>query len=176
MKLYKAQNIVTIVLFSMCLNMGYIQAQENDKKYLQDPESLIRELYKTVSQKSISEKLPDWDKVRDMFYEKALVSLRVSRVKYQIFDVAGFIKDFQDFYQEPGVKANGFTETILNLKKSGTGKLAHILTLYEARIVNGVGNQGVDSWQLIYKDNRWWIFSITNEVIDKDTPVPEVLK
>lgn len=170
------RSIMLIALFMLCINAGYIQAQENGNSYLQDPESLIRELYKAVSQKP-GEKMPDWEKVRNMFYDKAIISLREGRNKYKIYDVDGFIKEFQKFYQDPRVvKEKGFTETILNLNKAATGKIAHVLIHYDARIANGAGNEGIDSCQLINMDGRWWIFSITNEVVDRFTPVPDILK
>jgi hypothetical protein len=171
-------NGIIALLFAFIILSGNTvsgQTLADDKSYLQDPEALIRELYKTVSIKA-GEKLPDWEKVRNMFYEKANVSLRVSRTQYNIFDTAGFIKDFVDFYQNSKAHIDGFGETILNLKKTVAGKIAHILTLYEARIYGGPSNQGIDSWQLINKDGRWWIFSITNEIIDAKTPIPDILK
>jgi hypothetical protein len=50
--------------------------------------------------------------------------------------------------------------------------------LYEASIP-GWGRppqQGIDSFQLIKKDGRWWIASITNDVPNPDHPVPEALR
>jgi hypothetical protein len=34
----------------------------------------------------------------------------------------------------------------------------------------------VDSFQLIKKDGRWWIVSITNELPTPDRPVPEFFR
>lgn len=175
MKSSKVMMAMGILIFPLFCRMAAGQTTTNDKSYLQDPESLIRELYKTVSAKA-GEAQPDWEKVRNMFHEKANVSLRVNRNLYNIFDTDGFINDFKNFYNEPRVRTNGFAETILSLKKITTGNIAFIMTQYEARIFNGPFNQGIDSWQLINRDGRWWIFSITNEVVDRNTPVPDILK
>jgi hypothetical protein len=56
--------------------------------------------------------------------------------------------------------------------------IAHVLILYDAQIygITIPPQQGLDSWQLIKKDNRWWIVSITNELISDKVPIPEDLK
>jgi hypothetical protein len=51
-----------------------------------------------------------------------------------------------------------------------------VLVLYEA-IAPAMGRppqQGVDV-QLIRKDGRWWIVSITNDIVTPETPVPSEL-
>ena len=35
--------------------------------------------------------------------------------------------------------------------------------------------QGIDSFQLIEKDGRWWIVSVINEIPTPDNPVPTTL-
>ena len=57
------------------------------------------------------------------------------------------------------------------------GDMAHVLVLYEARIP-GSGRPpqlGVDSFQLIRKQGRWWIAGVINELPTPERPVPAEL-
>jgi hypothetical protein len=167
------------ILFGGCSQNASTQpiTGGDQKEYYKSPELLIGELYKSVSFTN-TDSLPDWEKVRAMFTENAIVVLRTSRTRTTIFDVQGFIDDFVNFIDKSPAKQKGFGERILKMKKVVVGDIAHILVLYDAQIygVTIPPQQGVDSWQLIKKDNRWWIASITNEVISETVPVPDELK
>jgi hypothetical protein len=169
--------LLFVFLSSSCvLDVNTQQKPEKEKEYLKAPESLIGELYKTVTFQPGN--LPDWEKVRSMFIENAVVVLRTSRTSTSIFNVQGFIDDFVNFIEKSPAKQKGFGERILKMKSVTVGDISHILILYDAQIY-GVTNppqQGVDSWQLIRRDNRWWIASITNEIISSEVPVPDELK
>jgi hypothetical protein len=170
--------VAIVVLAIISVSQTVIgQTTSGDKNYLKDPESLIRELYKSVSMKP-GEKYPDWDKVADLFHEKAVVTIRTSKTAFGIFDRQGFINDFKTFYESIKGKSDGFGESIAKMKTVVTGDIADIVTLYEARIYGpkGITQQGVDGWQLIQKDGRWWIISIINEVIGPKAAIPEILK
>jgi hypothetical protein len=56
--------------------------------------------------------------------------------------------------------------------------IAHVLVLYEAiaPAMSRPPQQGVDSFQLIRKDGRWWIVSITNDIVTPETPAPPELQ
>jgi hypothetical protein len=166
------------IIFGGCTSDLNTQPKnEGQKEYYKAPELLIGELYKSVSFTN-ADSLPDWEKVRDMFIEKAVVVLRTTRTTTDIFDVQGFINDFVNFIEKSPAKQNGFGERILKMKKVVIGDIAHILVLYDAQIY-GIGRepqQGIDSWQLIKKNNRWWIASITNEVISETALIPDELK
>ena len=58
------------------------------------------------------------------------------------------------------------------------GDMANIWVLYEAHIPGTPRppQQGVDSFQLIRKDGRWWIVSIPNELPTPERPIPEFLR
>jgi len=143
----------------------------------------VREIYSLVSSKEGS--LPDWDKVRACFLDEAVVVLRTSRSATKVFSREGFIQDFVEFYDRPLVrqgksilpKESGFTETVLDLKTWEYGDMAHVLVRYEAQIPNveGVRQQGIDSWALVRRDGQWKVAAVTNEVITPDRPVPAEL-
>ena len=91
--------------------------------------------------------------------------------------IGQFVGDFVAFIERANVEETGFAETIVRTRPMVFGDIAHILVLYEVEIPgSGRGpQQGVDSFQLIRKDGRWWIVSIVNEIPMADRPVPAEL-
>ena len=123
---------------------------------LETPEGLIEEIYELVTFPAGT--TPDWDEVRDLFIPEAVVVLRTSREGSTVFSVDGFV--------------------ILDMQTFEWGDIAHVLVLFDSDIP-GDGREpraGVDSFQLIKRDGRWWIASITNERPSADRPLPEVFE
>ncbi|MBI5011065.1 MAG: DUF4440 domain-containing protein [Bacteroidia bacterium] len=139
-----------------------------------NPDDLIKDIYVAVSGKN-SESV-DWQKVRSMFDDEAVVVLRVSRDKSTRFTADGFIQDFKDFYQYPKVKANGFEEKILSMKSMVYKDIAFVSTIYSAAITGSQRppTRGVDLWLLSKHDGLWKITSIVNEVIPAGQELPDV--
>ncbi len=121
---------------------------------------------------------PDWDRVRSMFLDQAVIVLRTSREDTTVFSVDGFVEDFVAFIERANVQATGFTETILRTKPLVFGDIAHVLVLYEASLPGSPGppQQGVDSFQLVRRGGRWWIASVVNEIPAPDRPLPAELQ
>jgi len=143
---------------------------------LESPEALISELYDLVTIKVDTP--PDWDRVKSMFLEDAIIVLRTSRDSSTVFTVDGFVEDFQNFIKNSDVAKTGFIEKIIKMKPTVFGDIAHVLVLYEASIPGSQRppQQGVDSFQLIKKNDRWWIVSIINEIPTPNRPIPVELQ
>ena len=120
---------------------------------------------------------PDWERVKSMFLDQATVVLRTSREETTIFSVDGFVRDFIAFIDRAQVHETGFEERVIRSKPLVFGDIAHVLVLYEAQIPGSerAPLQGVDSFQLIRKDGRWWIVAVTNELPTADSPIPPEL-
>ena len=142
----------------------------------QTAEGVVDELYDHVTFEAGT--TPDWDAVKALFIEEAVIVLRTSKTDSTVFSLEGWVDDFIQFIERANVKETGFVEKIVRTKSMVFGDIAHILVLYEARIPGSERppQQGVDSCQLIRKNNRWLIASIVNEIPTPERPVPEVLK
>jgi hypothetical protein len=164
---------VALVLFSLFSPKLLAQSE----RAWETAEGLVNDIYKSVSFDSTGPK-PDWERVRSMFIDNAVIVLRVTRDSTAVFSVQGFIDDFVNFIERSPAKQKGFTERIVRLKSMVFGNIAHVLVLYEAHIP-GIGRppqQGVDSWELLKRDGRWWFVAVTNEIPTKDRPVPKELR
>jgi len=156
------------------LSAGLVNGQQPDKDTWYDtPVAPIEDIYSAVSAKpggSI-----DWERVRSMFIDEAVVVLRTSRDKSTQFTADGFIQDFKNFYQDPRVKAGGFEEKILSIKTMVYLDIAFIATVYSAAIPGDMRppTRGVDLWLLGKKEGRWKIISVVNEVIPAGQELPD---
>ena len=143
---------------------------------LQTAEGTVREIYRLVS--FAPGQPTDWARVRGLFLPQAVVVLRTSRTATSVFDVDGFIQDFIRFDTLPAVVRNGFTETIVKLNATVLGDIAHVETVYDAHIPNAMRapQRGVDFWALVRREGRWWIASVTNEVLTPQLQLPAELQ
>lgn len=169
-----------LVLFLLC-NIFFLttsiaaQKSEPDTTFA-TAENLVTELYKAVTFKA-GEKV-DWERVKSMFLEQAVIVLRTSRDSSSVFNVNGFVDDFVNFINKYRVDTIGFSEKIVRMKPIVFGDIAHVLVLYEAHITGSkrAPQQGVDSFELIKRNGRWWIAAIVNEIPTKERPIPKELQ
>ncbi len=150
------------------------QARAEDEA-LQTAEGVVTRLYELVTFEAGS--TPDWDKVKALFIDDAVIVLRTTRTTTTVFDVQGFVNDFITFSERPIVKERGFAETILRTEPTVFGDMAHVWVLYEASIPGSPRppQQGVDSFSLIKQNGRWWIAAVTNEIPTPARPIPPQL-
>jgi hypothetical protein len=167
--------LMLTVAFCLCANAS-IGAQTPVAETLQTPDGLVREIYDSVTFQAGT--MPDWDNVRSMFIEDAVIVLRTSKDSTTVFSVDGFVDDFVAFIERADAERTGFTENIIHMESMEFGDMAHVLVLYEASIPGSERppHQGVDSFQLIRKAGRWWIVSITNEIPTEGRPIPAILR
>ena len=160
------------ILASLVLTLPLL-AQDGGGVTAPSAEATVRELYDIISAEA--GRVPEWEPVRALFIPEALIILRSSRDAMSVLTLDGFIEDFDEFYGTPQVTENGFEETILELKSTEFGDMAQVWVLYEARIPDDGGNQGVDNFSLIRRNGEWRVAAITNEVPFPGRPVPDGL-
>jgi|GEM_PF-569716 len=167
--------VIFILLFFSAADSLVAQSPVADSSFL-TAEGLVNGLYKAVTFKAGN--MPDWNRVKSMFLNEAVIVLRSSRDSTTVFDVNGFVKDFVDFTQKYHVDKTGFMEKVIRMKPMVFGEMAHVLVLYEASVpgTRMPPQGGVDSFSLIRKNSRWWIASITNEIPTKERPLPPELR
>lgn len=165
-----------VILASLFAIPAFADSPPEPAAALQDPESLCRELYHIVC--APPGQTSDWDAARNMFLPDAILVMRVARDSTAVFSVQGWIDDFVAFDKRANVIKRGYRETVIKLVPMVFRDIAHVLVLYEAAIIDSKRppTRGVDSFELVKKDGRWWIASVTNELPDKDHPLPAMLR
>ncbi|MCA9734313.1 MAG: hypothetical protein H6696_03880 [Deferribacteres bacterium] len=144
-----------------------------EKKKLKPAEAVVRELYKLVTFNA--GQTPDWQLVKSLFIDDAVIVLRTSRTGHSVFSREAFVHDFQDFILRARVDTTGFTEAIIPIKTFETGDIAQSFVVYEASIPgrNRAPQRGLDEFHLIRQDSTWRIVSIINEIPTQARPLPE---
>jgi len=166
---------ILVVAFSS-LGLSAEQQAAAEAKPFRTAEGVVRELYRLVTVKAGAN--PDWEKVRSLFLKNAVIALRTSPDNATVFSVQGFVDDFVAFNERAQVKETGFSERVVRLKATVSGDIAHVLVLYEASIPGSPRppQRGVDSFQLIREDGRWWIVAVTNDLPSPNNPIPQELQ
>ena len=138
-------------------------------------EEVVTKLYSLVTFEAGT--TPDWDEVRSLFDNAAVVVLRTGPDEMTVFSLEGFVNDFITFIEQDNVEKTGFSEKIIEMKSMVYGDIAHVLVLFESSIPNSSRppREGIDSFELIKKDSRWRIVSVTNERPTRENPIPRSL-
>lgn len=168
--------LLTFLFVSSFLNPPQVAEDKKPRSEFAVAESLVADLYSAVTFDSGGS--PDWDYVRSMFVNEAVITMRTSRDSSTTFSVNGFIADFINFIRNSPAAKIGFSEKIIRMRPMVFGDIAHVLVLYEAAFpgLEMRPQQGVDSFQLIRKKGRWWIMAIANDIVTRDRPIPHELQ
>jgi hypothetical protein len=150
---------------------GYAQANAFD-----DPEQVVRGLYAAVSFGPGTQ--ADWDQVRAFFVPEAVFAMRRTATSMDVMGVDEFIAWFVADVERLHMVERGFDETVLKVRLMVFGDMAHAFVVYRARLKTPPdqrGEYGLDSFGLVRIDGRWWIASVTNDVVTRNRPLPEDL-
>jgi hypothetical protein len=165
--------IVLITLSMMFINVtGSAQDKPVDDVF-KTSKGTVAGLYKMVTfGPGVS---PDWEKVKTYFIPEAVIVLRTARDKMSVLSREGFVKLFISDIKKYKMDETGFQEKLVSCKIKEFGNIAFALTVYEAGFPGSSRppQRGVDSFQLMKKDGRWWIVSIVNEIPMTGNPIPE---
>ena len=175
----KCRNVsVPGLLLILAISASGFAFQENPAEgdIFMDPESLVRGLYAAVTFDPNT--MADWDYVKKFFLPEAVFAMRKTTTSMVVIDVAAFVEWFVSDVEKYKMKDRGFEETVENLKLTVFGDMAHCFVVYKARFMTPAdtpGQIGLDSFGLMKKDGRWWIVSVTNDVVTSERPLPKEL-
>ena len=140
------------------------------------PEAIVRVAYETVSR---GPGAPfQWDRFRSLFLPGArlIPNTEQTRGEFTTHTVESFITWIDNSWKPVLGTPNdrGFAESGVSNTIEQYGDIAHVLSSYEKHIWGDtqVRGRGINSFQLVRKDSRWWITSL---IWDEETgagPVP----
>lgn len=176
----KLGKILCLLMMTLILNTAIGKTNpvmSVDEDVYGDAESLVRGLYASVTFQPGT--LPDWDYVRSFFIPEAVFGVRKSRTLMDVLDLDGFVDWWLEDIKKHNLKERGLEESVEKMKMTVFGNIAQCFVVYKVRLLtpaDAPGQQGLDSFALMKKDNRWWIVSITNDVITPENPLPDFLR
>ena len=135
------------------------------------PDAIIKAMYDNISGPAGKR---NWYRERSLFLEGAHLIPIGKRVHkeggLEIMTLEEWIEDAEPFFAE-----NDFYETEVMRQMNRFGNLVQAFSTYEARESEDGAPiaRGINSIQLLHKDDRWWIVSIMWDNESRDNPIPE---
>jgi hypothetical protein len=73
----------------------------------------------------------------------------------------------------PLLESSGFHEVELARRVESYGTIAHVFSTYDGRVGDGEHVRGINSFQLFYDGNRWWVLTIAWSQESPEQPIPK---
>jgi hypothetical protein len=140
------------------------------------PEAIVAAVYDVISGPAEVERARDWDRLRALFLPGARFLLtrwhspeggdRVLRA----WDVEAFVAAASGFYRE-----SAFYEREVARRVDRFGCIAHVMSTYESRVGSEGSDpvaRGINSVQVVYSRERWWIAHLVWDVETPTNPIP----
>jgi hypothetical protein len=121
--------------------------------------------------------LPDWEIIKDLFHEDAVIVLRTSLTEMTTMNRDGFIDLWIRDY-ERGLKESGITEKKIIDRYDVMGDIAACYVIYAVTLPDrdNPPQYGIDCFHLLKQNERWYITSIVNEVLRPGVDPPQDMK
>jgi hypothetical protein len=147
---------------------------EADPRDVESIDAIITAAYDVIS--GSAGKKRDWDRERSLYYPGARLIPTAKPgandgLAPQILDVEGFIARVEAYFTE-----QGFFEKEIARRTEQFGHIAHVWSTYESRHDADDPepfSRGINTIQLFYDGNRWWIVNIFWQQESAVDPIPE---
>ena len=149
-------------------------SQPPDPRDVESIDAIIAASYDVIS--GPAGKKRDWNRDRSLFYPGARLIPTAKPgsndgLAPQMLDVDGFIARVEPYFAE-----HGFFETEIARRTEQFGHIAHVWSTYESRHSADDSKpfmRGINSFQLFYDGNRWWIVNIFWQQESAEDPIRE---
>ncbi|HMB94252.1 MAG TPA: hypothetical protein VKP65_25605 [Rhodothermales bacterium] len=157
-------------------------AQETDSSATERPmaapedvvsvDAIITALYDVIS--GPAGEARDWDRFRSLMMPSAQL---IPIVKRQDGTIGTIVWSAEEYIKQAGgyLEANGFFETEAARQEERYGNLVHAFSTYDSfRTAEDEEpfQRGINSIQLIYQNNRWWVANIAWQSEWPGLPIP----
>ncbi len=139
----------------------------------QDIDALIEALYETIC--GAAGEPRDWERLRRLFFPGAHMVRTVvdtnGNPQAAVMDIESYITKTMPFFEE-----QGFYEWEIARQTQRFGNIAQLFSTYEARYSPADPapfKRGINSIQLFYDGQRWWIMNMLWDNERDDNPLPE---
>lgn len=162
----------SIICFLLLMNYANLFCQI-DTMALKTPEGVAKKMLEFISFKK--DEVKNWDEYRNLFLPNATKLAIYPKEGNQplVRQVSSWnIEEFVR-YAGPGYSSTGFEEYVIGLDVKKFNSIATVFQSFYCRKLDGSYEaRGVNSYQLVYLNNRWWIAStsFTNETENNKLP------
>lgn len=137
------------------------------------PDAILKALYDVIS--GDAGKPRDWDRFRSLFYKGAHL-IPTGKNQQGAFIARMMTPDEYIARNSPFFEKDGFHEREVSRKSERFGNIMHVFSTYEAFKTAGDKQpflRGINSIQLLFDGNRWWIMNVYWQAESLETPLPK---
>lgn len=168
----KIVKALTVLLFCCLLS----NAQETEKVTyplkadIATLDGIINAYYDVIS--GPAGEARNWERDKSLHHPDALISVTGKDKNNKPFIIT---QSLAEYHKSFGVPKEGFWEYEIKREVQQFGNITHVWTTYETSTEkNGpVTERGINSIQLYYDGNRWWILSWMFDSERADNPIPK---
>lgn len=162
------RRLIGIVLLSLVLTTTGFSQYTKDTETI---DSIIHALYEVISGDAGVER--DWDRMRNLFIPEGRLMPTGVNEQGQALYLTWTVNEYIDRV-EPLLLEEGFHERELSREVERFRNIAHVFSTYDSkRTVDGeVIARGINSIQLFYDNERWWIVSVFWSAEQPGHPIP----
>jgi hypothetical protein len=137
---------------------------------IDSPSAIVRAMYESISGPAGERQ---WSRLRSLFADDAQMiptgDALDSEESLRVLSVEEWIDEARPFFLE-----NDFWESEIMNHSDRFGNIVQVFSTYEARDVEGGQpiTRGINSIQMVYSEERWWVLSCMWDRETKDNPVP----
>ncbi|MGD1839987.1 MAG: hypothetical protein ACFB0B_03700 [Thermonemataceae bacterium] len=164
---------VLLALFTTVIGYSDLKSQQKEQQYANDVtsvENIVTAVLASISGEKGVER--DWTRFRNLFLPTAqlnAVSYKNNSTSVKVYTVNEFIEAAGTWYED-----NGFKEYAYKNQIDTFGNIANVFQSYGIKLADGIEvRRGINSFQLVYMQNRWWI---TNLIWDNETEKNKIPK
>lgn len=139
-------------------------------------EAIVAALYEAVSFEPNGR--PDWKRFASLFHpDGRLIPPRGDETELlPVLSVEEFGRLSTEYAEEVGIRERGFYEREIGRETERFGDIAHLFSAYESFHTSDDAepfSRGVNSIQLAWDRDRWWILTILWDVERPEAPIPD---
>lgn len=168
----RAACILAACLLLLAPSLAAQERPEADPADVRSPDAIVDAVYEAIS--GAAGEARDWDRLRSLFRpEGRLVPTGrgpESESGYTVATVEEYIESAGQAFAE-----EGFYEREIHAETEQFGDIAHVFSTYESRRSPDDAEpfqRGINSFQLWYDGDRWWILHIAWHPEREGAPIP----
>lgn len=146
--------ILFLLIICISTNLSAQNEFKSDSIPVQSIDGILKEMLNIIS--GDKGKIRDWDAFEKLFLPTANFSVLATDTSYSIpletLGLKDFIDSMKDAYYD-----NGFHEYELGKVVNEYNGIANVFQSFYGKDSEGTEEKGINSYQLVYFNNRWWI-------------------
>ncbi|MCE7991221.1 MAG: hypothetical protein HEP71_04540 [Roseivirga sp.] len=161
------------LLLLTCFTLTSVSAQEAKTGDVESVDAIIAALYDVISGPAGEKR--DWDRMKSLFIPEGRLIPTFKKPDGKVGYLWWSIQEYID-QAGAGLEKNGFFEVEVARKQENYGTVVHLFSTYESR--RNLDDEkpfarGINSIQLMYDSERWWIMNVFWRGESPDNKIPQ---